>query len=148
MIVHALVERMSFPFLNKPWEFIYVCAFLKWLILYMCKDLDASHMVKLFFKEVVHLHGLPLPTVSDHDTKFVSYFWPTLQKVLHIQLESSTPLIHKLMDKLQLLTGAWETSFDVECTIMLPIGIFFFYLKTKINGIFFFPFLNLFIVVQ
>jgi len=39
---------------------------------------NASHMVKLFFKEITRLHGLPTMIVPDRDVKCVSYFWKTL----------------------------------------------------------------------
>jgi hypothetical protein len=47
---------------------------------------DATHIVNLFFKEVVRLHGLPRGIVLDRDTKFVGHFWRTLWKKLGMDL--------------------------------------------------------------
>jgi hypothetical protein len=54
------------------------------------KSDNASHVVDLFFTEIICLHGVPNTIVSDRDSKFLSHFWRTLWFKLEIKLLFST----------------------------------------------------------
>nr|GEY90523.1 putative reverse transcriptase domain-containing protein [Tanacetum cinerariifolium] len=47
-------------------------------------------LAKLYLKEVVARHGIPISIICDRDPRFASRFWRTLQKALGTSLDMST----------------------------------------------------------
>ncbi|GJV07447.1 putative reverse transcriptase domain-containing protein [Tanacetum coccineum] len=81
------------------------------------------NMAQLFFRDVYRLHGLPSSIVSDRDTRFLSYFWRSLWKMVntqlnfssayHLQTDGLTEIVNRSLDNLlRCLVGdhvkAWD----------------------------------------
>ena len=47
-------------------------------------------LAKLYIKEVIRLHGIPVSIVSNRDPRFTSRFWPSLQEALGTKVRFST----------------------------------------------------------
>ena len=47
-------------------------------------------LARLYVREIVRLHGVPISIVSDRDARFTSKFWQALQRALGTKLEMST----------------------------------------------------------
>ena len=45
---------------------------------------------RLYIREIVRLHGVLVPIVSDRDPSFMAHFWKSFQKAMGTQLTMST----------------------------------------------------------
>jgi hypothetical protein len=51
---------------------------------------DMSHLAKEYVTEIVRLHGVPVSIISDHEPRFTSRFWQSLQVAMGTKLNFST----------------------------------------------------------
>ena len=51
---------------------------------------NAEKLAKIYISEIIRLHGVPLPIISDRGTQFTSKFWKTLHAELGTRLDLST----------------------------------------------------------
>ncbi|GKB88184.1 putative reverse transcriptase domain-containing protein [Tanacetum coccineum] len=56
----------------------------------MREDDTLEKLTRLYLKEVVSNHGVPVTIISDRDGKFTSHFWKSLNKALGTRLDMST----------------------------------------------------------
>ena len=45
---------------------------------------------RLYIREIVQLHGVPVSIVSDRDLRFTTHFWKSFQKAIGTRLTMST----------------------------------------------------------
>ena len=53
-------------------------------------DNSLDKLAELYIKEIVRLHGIPIPIILDRDLRFTSRFWGKLQEALDTRLNFST----------------------------------------------------------
>ncbi|GKE16939.1 reverse transcriptase domain-containing protein [Tanacetum coccineum] len=56
----------------------------------MRETVPMEKLMKLYMKEVVTQHGVPVSIISDYDGRFTSLFWKALHKALGTRLDMST----------------------------------------------------------
>ncbi|KAK8715587.1 hypothetical protein V6N13_042918 [Hibiscus sabdariffa] len=64
-------------------------------------NMNSDILAKIYVREVIRLHGVPISIVSDRDPKFTSRFWKTLYKALGTRLNLSTAFNHKSLVSLK-----------------------------------------------
>ena len=56
-----------------------------------------EELCKLYIREIVRLHGLPVSIISDRDPKFTTHFWKSFQKAMGTQLMMTLRFIRRQM---------------------------------------------------
>ncbi|GJR70054.1 putative reverse transcriptase domain-containing protein [Tanacetum coccineum] len=55
----------------------------------MHKDYKMERLSRLYLNETVARHGVPISIISDHDSRFTSRFWQSMQEALETRLNMS-----------------------------------------------------------
>ncbi|GKA44795.1 putative reverse transcriptase domain-containing protein [Tanacetum coccineum] len=91
------------------------------------KETDTmERLTRLYLKEVVSRHGVPVSIISDRDSRFTSHFWQSLQKDLVTRLDMSTAYhpqtdrqshrtIQTLEDMLRASSMPFEALYGLKC---------------------------------
>ncbi|GJZ94587.1 putative reverse transcriptase domain-containing protein [Tanacetum coccineum] len=53
-------------------------------------DYKMDRLARLYLNEIVARHGVPILIISDHDSRFTSRFWQSMQEALGTRLDMST----------------------------------------------------------
>ncbi|GKF06599.1 reverse transcriptase domain-containing protein [Tanacetum coccineum] len=83
-------------------------------------------LTRLYIKEIVSRHGVPISIISDLDSHFTSRFWQSLQSALGTQLDMSTAYhpetdgqsertIQTLEDMLRAYAAPFEALYGQKC---------------------------------
>ncbi|XP_059288172.1 uncharacterized protein LOC132041480 [Lycium ferocissimum] len=105
----GMLQRMSIP--ERKWERIvmdFVVGLLKTLVQ---MTYNAEMLVKVYIREIIRLHGVPISIISDRGTQFMSHFWRTLQAEMGTQLDLSTAF-HPQTDEFS-YNNSYHSSIDM-----------------------------------
>ncbi|GJU52729.1 putative reverse transcriptase domain-containing protein [Tanacetum coccineum] len=73
-------------------------------------------LMKLYMKEVVTRHGVPVSIISDRDGRFTSLFWQALHKALGTRLDMSMTYHPETVSvKVKELSKLWKTCYALVC---------------------------------
>jgi transposase InsO family protein len=85
------------------------------------KSDNASHVVDLFFTEIIRLHGVPNIIVLDRDAKFLSHFWRTLWFKLGTKLLFSTTCYPQTDGQAEVINHTLSTMLQAVLKINLKL---------------------------
>ncbi|GJV56522.1 reverse transcriptase domain-containing protein [Tanacetum coccineum] len=61
----------------------------------MHEDYKMERLARLYLNEIVARHGVPILIISDHDSRFTSRFWQSMQEALGTRLDMSMAYHHQ-----------------------------------------------------
>ncbi|GJY45935.1 putative reverse transcriptase domain-containing protein [Tanacetum coccineum] len=85
----------------------------------MRENVSMDKLTRLYMKEVVTRHGIPVSIICDRDGRFTSNFWRSLQKALGTRLDMSTAY-HPQTDRQSERTI--QTLEDMLCACVIDFG--------------------------
>ncbi|GKC63485.1 putative reverse transcriptase domain-containing protein [Tanacetum coccineum] len=65
----------------------------------MCEDYKMDRLARLYLNEIVAIHGVSISIISDHDSRFTSRFWQSMQEALGTRLDIRSWDVHLLLAK-------------------------------------------------
>ncbi|GJS48261.1 putative reverse transcriptase domain-containing protein [Tanacetum coccineum] len=95
----------------------------------MYEDYKMERLTRLYLNEIVSRHGVPISIKSDHDSRFISRYWQSMQEALGTHLDMSTAYhpqtdvhseytIQTLEDMLRACVLDFEGSWDVHLPLV------------------------------
>nr|GEW09999.1 hypothetical protein [Tanacetum cinerariifolium] len=95
----------------------------------MREDYKMDRLARLYLNEIVARHSVPISIISDHDNRFTSKFWQSMQKALGTRLDMSMAYhpqtdgqieraIHTLEDMLKAFVLDFKGSWDVHLSLV------------------------------
>nr|GEX78724.1 putative reverse transcriptase domain-containing protein [Tanacetum cinerariifolium] len=90
---------------------------------------EMDRLARLYLNEIVARHGVPISTISDRDSRFISRFWQSMQEALGTRLDMSTAYhpqtdgqsectIQTLEDMLRACILDFKGSWDVHLSLV------------------------------
>ncbi|GKB93255.1 putative reverse transcriptase domain-containing protein, partial [Tanacetum coccineum] len=102
--------------------------------LVMQEDYSTERLEKLYIKELVARHGVPMSIISNRDGRFTPCFWQTLQKALGTRLDMSTAYLPQMdgqsertIQTLEDMLRACVIDFGGNWDVHLPLAKFSYY---------------------
>nr|GEU92912.1 putative reverse transcriptase domain-containing protein [Tanacetum cinerariifolium] len=99
----------------------------------MREDYKMDRLARLYLNEIVGRHGVPISIISDHDTRFTSRFWQSMQEALGTLLDMSTAYHPKLMVRKGKLVPRFVGS--LEITEWISLLAYRLRLPEELNGV-------------